>query len=104
MVISQKQEQVEVVTMIDCTDMNDGADHGDPTSGYIMKFDNPEWDNEDGENMGIHNTVKTNGIVYTVTDKKIETWGRNDLTKTAGELMKVTTLHLRGRKRYPSNG
>ena len=92
MVISQKQEQVEVVTMVDCTDMNDGADHGDPTSGYIMKFDNPEWDNEDGENMGIHNTVKTNGIVYTVTDKKIETWGRNDLTKTAGELMKVTRL------------
>ena len=79
--------------MTDCMDMNDGADHEDPTSGYIMEFDNPEWDNdEDGKNLGIHNTVKTNEIVYTVTEKNTEAWNRNDLTKTASELMKVTVL------------
>ena len=33
MVISQQQSTVKVVNMIDCTDMNNGADPGDPGSG-----------------------------------------------------------------------
>ena len=61
---------MEVVEMVDCTDMNDGSDHGDPTSGYIMEFDDPAWNKEGGKNLGVHSTVKTNDIVYTVTEKK----------------------------------
>ena len=56
--------------MVDCTDMNDGSDHGDPTSVYIMEFDDPAWNKEGGKNLGVHSTVKTNDIVYTVTEKK----------------------------------
>jgi hypothetical protein len=59
--------------MVDCTDMNDGADHGDPTSGSIMKFDDPAWDRardrEGGENLGVHSTVQTNSIVYRQTKR-----------------------------------
>jgi hypothetical protein len=57
-----------------------------------MEFDDPACNNEGGKNLGVHSTVKTNDIVYTVTEKKTETWNRNDLTKTASELMKVTIL------------
>jgi hypothetical protein len=104
MVISQQQSTVKVVNMIDCTDMNNGADPGDPGSGSIMEFDDPAWDRDGGGDLGIHSTVQASSIVYTVTDQLIETWNRNKLTKTAGELMRVTVLnrvkaHESGRRR-----
>jgi hypothetical protein len=93
MVISQQNNQVKVVRMANCTDMNDGAEHGVCSKkGYIMEFDDTGWNNENGKNLGIHNTVTTNEVVYTVTDGKIETWDREELTKMASEMMKVTVL------------
>ena len=57
-----------------------------------MEFDDIGWNNENGKNLGIHSTVTTNGVVYTVTDGQIETWNREKITKMASEMMKVTIL------------
>ena len=82
---------VEVANMVDCTDMNHGADPGEALLGTFMEFG---WDKiEDRKNMGICNTVETNNVTYTVTDKKIETLNRGELTQVSGELMRETVLN-----------
>ena len=95
---------VEVANMIDCTDMNHGADHEEVRRGAFNEFGDHDWDKSDRRNLGICNTVGTNGVVYTITDQKIETVKRGELTKVCGELMRKTILNrplarLEGRRK-----
>ena len=64
--------------MIDCTDMNHGADPGEALLGTFMEFGDHDWDKNGRRNMGICNTVETSSITCTVTDQKIETMNRGD--------------------------
>ena len=92
-VISQINNQLKVVSIINCTNMNNRAEHGVCSkNGHVMEFDDIGWNIENGKNLGIHNTVTTNEVVYTVTDGQIETWNREKITKMASEMMKVTIL------------
>jgi hypothetical protein len=77
MVISQQQNRVEcdgnltttveVVSMVDCTDMNHGADPGDSEFGTCMDFGDQAldqaWNGNGKEDLGICNTAKTSSIV-----------------------------------------
>jgi hypothetical protein len=103
MVISQQKDRidcdgnvtttVEVVNMVDCTDMNHGANPGESELGTFMDFGEQAWDRNGNEEMGICNTTETNSIMYTVTDQKNETLKRCELTKASSELMRVTVLN-----------
>jgi hypothetical protein len=87
MEISQQANMVRLVNMVDCKDLNNGAN----LLSY-MEFGEQAWNNNGEKDLGIHSTVQTNKIVYTVTGHMTETWFREELTKLAGELMQITNL------------
>jgi hypothetical protein len=91
MVISHKAETVQVVSMVDCKDLNEGADPRAP-GPVFMEFGKQAWNSNGEEDLGIHSTVQTNNIAHTVAGQKVETWYREDLTKLASELMQITNL------------
>ena len=87
MEISQQANMVRLVNMVDCKDLNNGAN----LLSY-MEFGEQAWNNNGEKDLGIHSTVQTNKIVYTVTGHMTETWFREELSKLAGELMQITNL------------
>jgi hypothetical protein len=89
----QVTSTVEVGNMINCTDMNHGADPGEVRMAAFKEFGDQDWDKNGRRNLGICNTVDTSSVVYTVTDKKIETMKRGELNKVCGELMRETVLN-----------
>jgi hypothetical protein len=61
----QMTSTVEVANMIDCTDMNHGADR-EVLLGTLMEFGDHDWDKNGRRNMGICSTVETSSAVYAV--------------------------------------